>query len=165
MKFFIVSDVHSFFKEMMEALNENGFEIDNPMHMLVVCGDLFDRGTQAVELLNFVQSLGDRFIYVRGNHEDLMFDCYKELLTGRFPGSHHNSNGTIDTLCQFTGLSYYGLMTNTPERKEIFEKKLEPILDWINSKTVDSFEFGNYICVHGWIPCFHYFYHIITWKN
>ena len=156
MKYFVVSDVHSFFNEMMDAINKKGFDIHNQNHSLVVCGDLFDRGSQALELLNFVQSLGDRFIYVRGNHEDLLFDCYKELLLGRFPGSHHNSNGTIDTLCQFTGLNYYSLMCNTPERKEAFEQKLDPILDWINNKAIDYAEFGDYICVHGWVPCFSY---------
>ena len=154
MKCFVVSDVHSFFDELMIALNEKGFEKDNPEHYLCVCGDLFDRGPKAVELLAFVQSLGERFFYVRGNHEDLLFDCYEELLTGRFPSSHHEHNGTVDTLCQLTGLNYYGLAVNTPERKGIFEKKLDPILDWINSKTIDSLELGNYICVHGWIPCF-----------
>lgn len=156
MKYFIVSDVHSFFDELMIALNEKGFDKDNPDHILIVCGDLFDRGPKAVELLSFVQSLGERFFYVRGNHEDLIFDCYKELQMYRFPSSHHQSNGTIDTLCQLTGLNYYGLVTNTPERKEIFENKLEPILDWINYKAIDSLEFGDYICVHGWIPCFSY---------
>ena len=156
MKYFVVGDVHSFFDEMMNALNEKGFDIDNPNHNLVVCGDLFDRGPKAVELLNFVQSLGDRFIYVRGNHEDLLFDCYKELLRGRGCGDHHRSNGTIGTISQFTGLSYYELVFSTPERNAALSEKLEPVLDFITDKSVDYYEVGDYIFVHGWIPCFSY---------
>ena len=154
MKFFVVSDVHSFYYELMNAIMDKGFEVDNPEHKLIVCGDLFDRGPQSVELFEFVKSLGDRFIYVRGNHEDLLFDCYKELITGRGCGSHHSSNGTLDTIMQFTGLRYYDVMFSTPERNEAFKEKLEPVLDFITDKTVDYYEVGDYIFVHGWIPSF-----------
>ena len=152
MKYFVVSDVHGFLNELMEALNENGFDVNNPEHKLIVCGDLFDRGPQAVELFEFVKSLGDKFIYVRGNHEDLLFDCYKELLSGFGCERHHVSNKTVDTITQFTGLNYYNLMVNTPDRNAAFKEKLEPLLDFITDKTVDYFEIGDYIFVHGWIP-------------
>lgn len=39
-KYFVVSDVHSYYKELMKALNENGFDKDNPSHVFVSCGDL-----------------------------------------------------------------------------------------------------------------------------
>lgn len=155
MKYFVVSDVHSFFYEMMNAITDKGFEVNNPEHRLIVCGDLFDRGTQSVELLEFVKSLGDRFIYVRGNHEDLLFDCYKELLLGRGCGRHHVSNGTVETISQFTGLNYYELMFGTEERNKAFRYKLEPVLDFIEKKSVDYYEIGDYIFVHGYIPCYY----------
>lgn len=155
MKYFVVSDVHSFFYEMMNAITDKGFEVDNPEHRLIVCGDLFDRGTQSVELLEFVKSLGDRFIYVRGNHEDLLFECYKELLRGRGCGNHHVSNGTIATISQFTGLNYYDLMFSTKERNDALKEKLEPLLDFIENKSVDYYEVGDYIFVHGYIPCYY----------
>lgn len=152
MKYFVVSDVHSFFYELMNALDDKGFDVNNQEHKLIVCGDLFDRSDQAVELFEFVKSLGDRFIYVRGNHEDLLFDCYKELQVGFGCGRHHVSNGTVDTIIQFTGLSYYNLMVNTPERNEVLKEKLEPLLDFITDKSVNYFEVGDYVFVHGWLP-------------
>lgn len=152
MKYFVVSDVHSFYYEMRNALTDKGFDTDNPEHKLIVCGDLFDRGSQAVELFEFVKSLGDRFIYVRGNHEDLLFDCYNELISGRGCERYHVSNKTVDTICQFTGLSYYELMFNTPERDAVFKEKLEPLLDFITEKSVNYYETDDYIFVHGWIP-------------
>lgn len=39
-KFFVISDVHSFFSEMMEALDKAGFEADNVNHVFVSLGDL-----------------------------------------------------------------------------------------------------------------------------
>ena len=153
-KYFVTTDVHSFFDIFHQALLDKGFEIDNPEHKLIICGDLFDRGEQALELLNFVQGLGDRFIYVRGNHEDLMFDCYNELLSNRAPGYHHMTNGTIDTICQITGLRMYEVLTPSPERTRAFGNKMEPVLRWIANKAVNYFETDNYIFVHGWLPCY-----------
>jgi hypothetical protein len=34
-----------------------------------------------------------------------------------------------------------------------FEKKIEPLASFITDNAVDYVEFGNYIFVHGWIPC------------
>ena len=43
-KYFVVSDVHSFFDELMVALNEKGFEKDNPEHILSMYrGNLFQK--------------------------------------------------------------------------------------------------------------------------
>lgn len=155
-KYFVVSDVHSFFDELMAALTEKGFDVNNPEHKLVLCGDLFDRGPKAIELYNFVRDLDDRFIYVRGNHEDLILDCYQDLISHCFPRFHHKTNGTIDTLSQFTGLTYIQLQCHSPERNKILNEKFKPVLDWIQSKSVNYFEFGKYVCVHGWLPTWSY---------
>ena len=56
-KYFVCSDVHSFFKEMMVALTENGYDKNDPNHILVICGDLFDRGDESKEMFEFVKSL------------------------------------------------------------------------------------------------------------
>lgn len=149
-KFFVTSDVHSFFDVFHSELLNKGFEIDNPEHKLIVCGDLFDRGSQAVELFEFVKGLGDRFIYVCGNHESLLFDCVSEIYSGRVPSSHHFSNGTVDTILQFCGCSINALYDPT-KRGHIIEK-MQPVLDFISDSCVDYAEVGDYVFVHGWIP-------------
>lgn len=151
-KFFVASDVHSFFSIFQQSLLDKGFEIDNPEHKLIVCGDLFDRGDQTVELFEFVKSLGDRFIYVAGNHESLLFDCMREIYNGRVPGSHHFSNGTIKTICQFCGQSEW-IMYDPSWRDKICEI-MQPILDFISDNCVDYAEVGDYVFVHGWLPCY-----------
>lgn len=151
-KYFVVSDVHSFFNELMAALNEKGFEKDNPEHKLIVCGDLFDRGSQTVECFEFVKSLGDRFIYVKGNHETLLEDCIEEFYAGRVPSLHHFHNGTIKTICQFCGENEW--IVYDPTWRDKICETMRPILDWIDEKCVNYFEVGDYIFVHGWIPCY-----------
>lgn len=157
-KYFVVSDVHSFFTIMMDALTKQGFSKDNPEHILVVCGDLFDRGEESVSLYNFVRSLPeDRFIYIRGNHEDLLAECYEQLVSTQVVSSHHISNGTLGTILDFCGLNRRfdkNIAYNPyhPMRGDVMDKMPE-ILDYINHKCVNYVEIGDFICVHGWIPC------------
>ena len=53
MKYFAVSDCHGFYSNLMFALKNAGFDINNPEHILIVCGDLFDRGEQPKEIFEF----------------------------------------------------------------------------------------------------------------
>ena len=153
-KYFVVSDVHSFYNELMVALNEKGFEKDNPKHILCVCGDLFDRGDQSVQLFEFVKELNtqNRLIYVRGNHEDLLFDCVKELKKGYTPSHHHFHNGTIKTICMFCGQSEW-IIYDPASRNKIIET-MEPVLEFIDKNSVNYADIGNYVLVHGWLPSY-----------
>ena len=154
-KFFVTSDVHSFLDELMVALTEKGFDIDNKDHILCVCGDLFDRGDKTVELFRFVKSLQeqDRLVYVAGNHESLLFDCVSEIYRGQTPSPHHRHNGTLKTICQFCGQNEW-IMYDPTWRDKICET-MKPVLDFIADNCVDYAEIGNYILVHGYLPCAH----------
>ena len=99
-KYFFCSDIHSFYTPLMKELHRKGFDIENPEHVLVILGDVFDRGTETMEVYNFLRSLSDdRLILIRGNHESL----YKSLLDKPFPDSYDFSNGTVRTFCQIAG--------------------------------------------------------------
>lgn len=150
MKYFVIADVHSFYDEMMTALNENGFEIDNPNHTVICLGDLFDRGKQANECFEFAKKMYEqnRFIYIRGNHEDLLLSCVHEIPTGTI-ANFHVSNGTADTIVQFAHGTKFDLTTQGAE----VLSKIQDKIDFIEKATVDYFELDNYIFVHGWIPC------------
>ncbi len=151
-KYFVTSDVHSFYDIFYAELMNKGFEVDNPDHKLIVCGDLMDRGGQTVELFEFVKSLGDRFIYVQGNHESLLKDCMREIYKGQVPSYHHFSNGTTQTICQFCGERDYIFFDPTWRNKIC--AIMQPVLDWIDDKCVDYFEIDDYVFVHGWVPCY-----------
>lgn len=153
-KWFVSSDIHSFFDIFYAELLKQGFEIDNPEHKVIICGDLMDRGDQTVKLFDFIKSLHshNRLIYVRGNHESLLFDCMHEITCGRLPGYHHFSNGTIKTICQFCGENEW-IIYDPTQRKKICDT-MQPILDFIDKNCVDYAEIGSYVFVHGWIPCY-----------
>lgn len=149
-KYFVIADVHSFYKIMLDTLNAKGFDVNNNEHYLILCGDLFDRGDESKELFKFVQSLGDRFIYVRGNHEDLLIDCVYELSKGQIPGRHHFSNGTVKTICDFADENIYAVYEYDKCKKLL--EKIQPVVDFINEKSVDYYKVGKYMFVHGWFP-------------
>ena len=154
-KYFVVSDVHSFYDELMKALDEKGFQTDNSDHYLIVAGDLFDRGPKTRELYDFVNGLGNRFIYVRGNHEDLLEDCVADIVSGRFIGRHHFGNGTVRTVANFCELEdeWELAVSRRPETlNQLVYTKTRSLLEFIASKAVDYFELGDYIFVHGWVP-------------
>ena len=151
-KYFIVSDVHSFFDELMVALSKKGFERDNPKHKIIVCGDLLDRGNGTVKVFEFAKEMAeqDRLIYIKGNHEQLLKDCVKEISMGRIPDMHHFSNGTVKTICQFCGQNE--LIIYDPSWRNKILETMQPILDFIDEKCVNYVEFKNMILVHSWVP-------------
>ena len=164
MKYFIVSDIHSFCSELKSALWKAGFNKRNKDHTLIVCGDVFDRGSETVELYKFLTSIPKkRCILIKGNHELL----YEELLEKSFPESHDFSNHTADTFCQIAGYDpeiltpkYWRKFDDVPHERirqawqEILtEVKQSPITTWLQSNRWKYWhEVGNYIFVHSFIP-------------
>ena len=92
-KYFVVSDVHSFFSLLMQKLEEQGFDITNPCHKIILCGDGYDRGKEAKQMQDFLVSMmqQNRLIYVCGNHEDLLIDMVQELpnIVDHIEWTHH----------------------------------------------------------------------------
>lgn len=148
MKYFITSDIHSYYNELIEALKRQGFEKDNPNHILVCVGDLFDRGPGSLELYDYCKVLGDRFIYIRGNHENLLYDLLKEIEGGFTPSYHHLTNGTIRTVEDLTGIPLY----HWDELSDLVLDRMQPIKEWILGKTVNHFNIEDMILTHGWVP-------------
>ena len=151
-KYFITSDVHGFRDVLASELFCNNFMFSDPDHILVICGDILDRGKQAIELISFLLDLKKqgRLIIIRGNHEDLMDDCLRALEQRTDIGMHHFTNGTVDSIEQLTGVNKYDLACGLYNFREIKEK----IADYFElvKDAVDYFEVGDYILVHGWFP-------------
>ena len=139
-KFFVVSDIHSFYTPLKRALDEKGFDTKNKDHWLIVCGDAFDRGDESEEVLHFLMSL-ERKILVKGNHDILLDEC---CMRG-FAFSHDASNGTRKTI-QDLGEAGCGRSFN--KCCQITWDKLARYRELL----VNYFETQNYIFVHSWIP-------------
>lgn len=94
-RYFITSDLHGFYDEFMEALGRAGFDANDSEHILIVCGDIFDRGEKPLEIYDFLRSLPkERRILIRGNHEALL----RNLAARGYPESYDIHNKTYDTL-------------------------------------------------------------------
>jgi serine/threonine protein phosphatase 1 len=157
-KYFAISDVHSFYDEMLEALKSKGFDIQNPDHNVIICGDAFDRGEFSFKVFEFMKILNNenRLIYVRGNHEDLLFDCIDELVRYGKCGGHHYSNGTVKTLSHFINEDDYWIYsTYIPTNIiESIVNNTKELRAFIQDTCVDYFTLGNKIFVHSWLPTY-----------
>ena len=138
-KLFVVSDTHSNYTALKNALEKAGFDPNNKDHWLIVCGDVFDRCDESVEILQFIMSL-ERKILVKGNHDILL----EELCMREFPYSHDKSNGTFKTVVAFGNFNG----RNFDECCRITWNKLARYRELL----VNYFETQNYIFVHSWIP-------------
>lgn len=173
--YFVCSDIHGFYGPLMQSLSEAGFDVDNDEHVLIVLGDIFDRGKQPLEVYRFLRGLPlPRRILVRGNHEALL----RDLVERRFPLSHDLTNMTFETLLLLmpgyleaekewerthpVPTSRIGMMEWTIAHSDFEEKwmtgiydndLLIEILQWIYSdEWVDYAEIGRYVFVHAFIP-------------
>ncbi len=151
MKYYIVADVHGFFSILDSALKDAGYYSDPEPHKLIVLGDLFDRGSEAVELQSFILKLmeKDEVILIRGNHEDLFVEMVTE--DEGLPYSHHVSNGTYDTALQLTG--YDPVMAQIRHYDFADDAKKTPYYQKIIPAMLDYFETESYVFTHAWIPC------------
>lgn len=100
-KYFIASDIHSFFNEFKSALSLAGYNKKNKEHILILNGDLFDRGEQTIRLFKFLRNIPkSRLILVKGNHEEL----FDSLLEKDYPDDYDFSNGTVKTFCHIANI-------------------------------------------------------------
>ena len=76
----IITDIHGCYDECRSLLEKMSF--DEERDILVNLGDTIDRGPAIYETFVFLRDLkermGERFILIRGNHEQMMLDAAAE---------------------------------------------------------------------------------------
>ena len=173
--YFVSSDVHGFFSIYYKTLKRKGFDINNKNHIIVLCGDCWDRGNEAIEMLDFLKSVPkDRRILIRGNHELL----FLQMIERGFPELHDFKNGTVDTLLSLNNYnekqktdaylylkkyyfdSHYSVVSeeqtklfNLTFNKLVSHKNVKRLIRFIKSKEwVNYFELDKYVFVHAFVP-------------
>jgi serine/threonine protein phosphatase 1 len=137
-KFYVISDVHSYFDEMKKALDEAGFDPENEEHWLISCGDALDRGPKTQEVIDHLMGL-DRCVLIAGNHDHLIMNCIQR----GYAQEHDYHNGTARSIIDLA-----------PKAKTFKEacfvayEKTKPFVD----SMVNYFETKNYIFVHSFVP-------------
>lgn len=147
-KIFAVSDVHGCASLLKKALFNAGFDAENEEHLLVVCGDVFDRGEENLEVLRFLERV-ERKVFVRGNHEDLLCD----LLNRGTYTMREVINGTINTVQEF--FSRRALMDGQGFLDLSGQSSVLRRLDEFFAESVNFFETERFIFCHGWLPTEH----------
>jgi len=166
MKYFVVSDIHSFTTYLKESLNKAGYDKTNPNHTLIVLGDIFDRGNETIELYTFLKSIPEsNLILIKGNHEQLYF----KLLKKSFPEDFDFSNGTVKTFCHIANVpieklnkDYYYKNNIAYNYKNKIKKTWKEICEAVSNSEITKFlssakwqnyfEYKKYIFVHSFIP-------------
>lgn len=137
-KLFVISDVHGYYYEMLDALDAAGFDPTNENHWVVSCGDHFDRGPCPEDVMTYLTLL-PRKVLIFGNHEGLLMEC----INRGYGLSHDFSNGTVQTILDMApnAQPFYVACAVADER----------VKNFIGSM-VNYFETKNYIFVHSWVP-------------
>lgn len=153
-KYFACSDIHSFYDEWMLALKNKKFNIDNPEHIIIICGDLFDRGPKSFECLNFAIKMlkQNRAICIKGNHECMLEDIFSR----GYLENYDIHNMTNKTIYQLTNIypDNSGDWRRTLEltRVAIQKCKENKNLMYYLHNCKYYYDLGNYVFVHGWLP-------------
>lgn len=141
---FAISDVHGFATETIEALNKAGFRPNDPEHLLVCCGDYFDRGTENLRILRYFERLQNK-VLLRGNHEDMLLKIFREGVMRE----NNFLNGTAETITEF-----FGRRAIAPDATVDFSgnsRMLDRVCDFIGEMK-DYFETEHYVFTHGYLP-------------
>lgn len=142
-KLFAVADIHGHFTELKEALDASGFENGNPEHLLIVCGDLFDRGKENRAVFEYLTGLENK-ILIRGNHDERLAEIFESRQLEYFDAHNH----TDETIEEFFGV---GCIDGNLNLNIADETLLQKLIDLYQSE-LDYYECGNYIFTHGWLP-------------
>lgn len=142
MKLFAVTDIHGHATKLKNALQEAGFDPQNPDHLLISCGDSFDRGRENRAVLDYLQSIPNK-VLVRGNHEDLL----QNALWRRMISSLEVRNGTVITIEEFFGAH----CVDSAGRIQM-DAETRGVLEAFIGQSVDYFETERYVFTHGWVP-------------
>lgn len=148
MKYFVISDIHSYYDEMIQSLQKSGFNSNNQNHHLLVLGDLFDRGPKSNEVLLYLHTLhmSGKCTIVLGNHDIFLL----ELLKGNYAKTMFNvlHNGHGYTLEQLSGTRPNE--DNLDDIRIKIIKEYPYLNDWISSFPL-YLELEEYVFVHGGI--------------
>ncbi|MBQ2793164.1 MAG: metallophosphoesterase [Clostridia bacterium] len=144
MKIFAVSDIHGCATALISSLCEAGFDPKNSEHLLIVLGDLFDRGSENRRVLEYLSGVKNK-ILIRGNHEDILL----ESLTSGAVTNLQFVNGTHVTLAEFFSYYHGESLLNIIDSSQ--RRVAEKLIGLIESM-YDYFETEGYIFVHGWLP-------------
>ena len=97
---YAVSDIHGHYDVLMDTILDSSFDPDDEDDLLVVCGDMFDRGGQSLAVYEYLKGLWDnkRAVIIKGNHEQMFIDYLEGNNISPF---NYIRNGLDETFAEF----------------------------------------------------------------
>lgn len=133
------SDLHGQNKRFLSLLKE--MEYDPQKDLLVVCGDLIDRGEENLDCLATCQKLQKQgAVLLKGNHEQFLEQSLIEMINSVIWCSHPSENLS-------NWVKYNGGASMYYEIKDLPREKLSEILKCVQSLPL-YFTVGNFIFTH-----------------
>lgn len=134
------SDVHGQNTRFLDLLKEAQYDSSNDL--LIICGDIVDRGMENLNTIATVQGLVTKgAIAIRGNHEQFLQEVIHIMLID----PNWLQNPMVDVWARYNGGA-----TCFEEIKDLSEIKLREIIGFIKSLP-NFFTVGNYIFCHAGI--------------
>lgn len=160
-KIFAVSDIHGHYHITIDALKRAGYDENNKNHLLIVCGDIFDRGCESLKVFKWLLPLtkSGKAVVLRGNHDYFLMD----FLKGSDDPFNFVNNGLNHTLDSFIGVdndfnkyieanNLYSTLASyrkwADDRRNLILDYHRELLPWLESFP-DYYETKNYIFTHG----------------
>lgn len=145
MNYFVCSDLHGYYDELVKSLEKSGFDQNNDSHKLVVVGDCFDRGKKSKEVYTYLKGLWDKdkAIVVKGNHDMFLYELME--LNEKRVNFNIEKNGFQHTLNSFCGEDVAGWKIE--DIRDLFISENPEIIIWLDSLEF-YLEIENYIFVH-----------------
>lgn len=146
MRYVCIADVHGCYDKMIKALNDAHF---NPAtDTLISLGDLFDRGDQSREVLQYVMSCPNHILCM-GNHDLRLMQIIAEPYK---TASYDFSNGIQHTLDSFDPIEIGEEDIARKTYCQLYDLKSYNLLREYFRQCVAAIEFPDLICTHGWLP-------------
>lgn len=148
MKYFVVSDIHGFYKALRDSLDKAGYQEQNPTHHLLVLGDLFDRGIDSDKVYEYLYQLycKDKASILIGNHDTFLRDFLQGENSRVLFNCFYNGFGyTLESLSQHSFIE-----DALEEIRAAILQRYPQILEFLQNLPY-YIEIGDYIFVHGGI--------------
>lgn len=147
MKYFIVSDIHGFYDELMLSLKDKEYDEFNKNHHLIVVGDMADRGPKSKEVLEYLYDLNNnqKATIIKGNHDTFLVEFFEKNWDRVYFNMKHN--GFDKTLSSLSGEK----ITEKSDLNSLhvyLSSKYNHIYKWIEQLPY-FYELDKYIFVHG----------------
>ena len=143
---YVMSDLHGCFKPFKKALDLIRFSEND---LLYVLGDVIDRGSESIELLNYMMMF-DNIIPLIGNHEVMAMSLLPKLCT-EITEDNYDSILTEDDLISLEHWMHDGGHATLEQFQKLDRFEMEMILDYLNDfSLIEEVNVNNqdYILVH-----------------